>query len=161
VSVREIAFGVCLAMFMGFIPLNGPMAVVLLIFFLLFKINRVATILTLPLFKLAYFAGVYKLADIFGEFLLIDVTSLSYFWRWFTHLPVIAYLDFNNTLVTGGLVLSAILFAPVFFASRSIVVLLRDKYNDKIRGTKLVQWFLRLDLVQKISGVANKIRGEE
>ena len=50
ISPREIALGVCLGAFLGFIPLNGPMALLLAIFFFLFRINRAATLLTLPIF---------------------------------------------------------------------------------------------------------------
>jgi len=58
-----VARGVCLGLFLGFIPLNGPMALLLFIFFFLFNINRSSTAVTLPLFKLLYVLGASNLAD--------------------------------------------------------------------------------------------------
>ncbi|MCX5679835.1 MAG: DUF2062 domain-containing protein, partial [Candidatus Omnitrophica bacterium] len=63
ISPREIAAGVCLGIFLGLIPLNGPMALLLAVFFFVFKINRAATLLTLPLFKSIYLLGMSSVAD--------------------------------------------------------------------------------------------------
>jgi uncharacterized protein (TIGR03546 family) len=113
ITPAQVAGGVCLGMFLGFIPLNGPMALLLFIFFFLFKINRFTTALTLPLFKLLYLLGVRALAERLG-FSLLSADFLTGFWTWITNLPVLALLDLNNTLVAGGLALSLILSLPVY-----------------------------------------------
>lgn len=139
ISPREIAAGVCLGAFLGFIPLNGPMALLLALFFFFLRINRVATLLTLPLFKAAYLLGVYKLADITGAFLLQEVGFLAGFWRWVTHLPVIAYLDVNNTLVAGGLAVAAVLSIPIYFASKAAAAFLIKKYAKEIKNSPVAK----------------------
>jgi len=100
-SSSEVAAGICLGMFMGFIPLNGPMAILLFVMFFVFKINRLAAMLVLPIFKLLYLLGVSSLADVVGGYLLISAAYLTYVWRVLTHMPIIALLDINNTLVVG------------------------------------------------------------
>ncbi|MDO8535571.1 MAG: DUF2062 domain-containing protein [Candidatus Omnitrophota bacterium] len=139
ISPREIAAGVCLGAFLGFIPLNGPMALLLAVFFFLFRVNRVATLLTLPLFKTVYLLGMYRLTDITGSFMLEKITILAGFWRWVTHLPIIAYLDINNTLVTGGLVVAALFSIPIYFISKRLVIFLSAKYSEKIKNSKLAK----------------------
>ena len=161
VSTAEIAAGVCMGLFLGFIPLNGPMAILLFILFFLFRINRLATMLVLPIFKLFYFLGVYRLADALGGVLLIDLKFLAPLWKFLLSLPIIAYLDLGNTLVTGGLVLSAVLLYPVYIGSKKGVEVLRAKYFDGIKESKIAKWFMKLPLVGKIASLAGKASGGE
>ena len=137
ISPREIAAGVCLGAFLGFIPLNGPMALLLAVFFFLFRINRIATLFTLPIFKTAYLLGMYKLADITGTYILEKADYLAGFWRWVTHLPVISYLDINNTLIAGGLVIATALSIPIYFISKRLVMFLSVKYAQQIKNSAL------------------------
>lgn len=158
-SPDEVAAGVCLGMFFGFIPLNGPMAILLFVCFLLFKINRLAAMLILPLFKLFYIVGIRALADLLGGYILIDAGFLAPFWKWIISLPVIAYLDINNTLVVGGLLISGLLTFPVYIGSKKGIVVLREKYFDKISNSKFVLWFKKIPIISKITFFIVKVRG--
>lgn len=147
VSPREVAFGACLGVFLGFIPLNGPMALFLGIIFFVFRINRVATLITLPIFKSIYFFGAYKLTDKLGESVLTQTEYLNGFWRWITHLPVVAYLGLNNTLVAGGIVFSTILSIPVYFATKRLIIFISRRYSEKIKNSKLARFIPGLKFV--------------
>jgi len=159
VSASEVSAGVCLGLFLGFIPLNGPMAVALLIIFFVFKINRLAAMLVLPFFKLLYLLFVSKITDGLGGMLLIQAEFLTPLWNTVTRLPVLAFLDLNNTLVAGGLVLSALLSLPVYLLSKKGIVILREKYFGGIKDSKLVKWFLKVPAIGKfislVSGGGN------
>ncbi|MFA4981679.1 MAG: DUF748 domain-containing protein [Candidatus Omnitrophota bacterium] len=135
ISPREMALGVCLAMFLGFIPLNGPIALLLMVFFLVFRINRMSTLVALPLFKAVYLMGASRLTESVGTYLLAGADYLAGMWRLITHMPVIAYLDINNTLVAGGLAVSAALFVPVYLISKKISAVINAKYLDRIRNS--------------------------
>lgn len=166
VSSREIACGVCLGIFLGFIPLNGPMALLLVLFFFVFKVNRVSTLLTLPLFKAAYMAGLSGVIEKFGGYLLIDAKLLTGFWSALTGLPVAAYLDINNTLVAGGLAASAILSVPVYFIAERLSGSMQKAYKEKVKksgvakavsGIKLATQFDTL--VKTDEGVSLNVKG--
>ena len=161
VSPSEVAAGVCLGLFMGFIPLNGPMAILLLVMFFVFKINRLATMLVLPVFKLFYVLGVSGLADILGGFVLINADFLAPAWNIITNFPVIALLDINNTLVAGGLLISFILCYPVYIGSKKGIVVLRAKYFDKVKHSPFVKGFLKIPVISKISSFIGRVKGEE
>ncbi len=139
-SPNDIAFGVCLAMFLGFTPLNGSMALLLMIFFLIFKINRFAMLVTLPLFKIAYLAGVKNLCNAIGITLLVKADFLAGFWAWFTGLPIVALLGINYTLVAGGFFLAAVLSPMVFIIARMAAIRITASSADKLRNTKLGLW---------------------
>jgi uncharacterized protein (TIGR03546 family) len=166
VSPREIAAGVCLGIFLGLIPLNGPAAVLLILFFFLFRINRISTLLTLPLFKAAYLMGLSGIIEKFGGYLLIDARPLSGFWALVTNLPVIAYLDLNNTLVAGGLAASAILSIPVYFIAKPVSAAMKNAYQAKVKNSKIAKSMSGLKLAGKVdtavnldSGISLNIKG--
>ena len=160
-SPSEVAAGVCLGMFMGFIPLNGPMAILLFACFFLFKINRLAAMLVLPLFKLFYVLGVYALADSLGGFLLINSEFLAGFWRIVTHMPVLALLDLNNTLVSGGLTIGIILCAPVYIFAKKGILVIREKYFAGIKNSKFVKWFKKLPIISGLLSLIGRLRSAE
>ncbi|MFH1199381.1 MAG: DUF2062 domain-containing protein [Candidatus Omnitrophota bacterium] len=158
ISPAQVAGGVCLGMFLGFIPLNGPMALLLFLFFFITKINRFSTVLTLPLFKLLYVLGVSNLAEKLGGYLLIDATYLVGFWRVVTHLPVLALLDLNNTLVAGGLALSAVLIIPVYLIARFIYVKFIAPKLRKLQETKLAKRLTANKLASSVVKNMDKVR---
>ena len=158
ITPRQVGCGVCLALFLGFIPLNGPMALLLFLFFLIFKINRLSAILTLPLFKLLYISGVSHLAERIGGYLLIDLNSLNNFWGFVTGAPVLALLDLNNTLVAGGLALSIVFCLPVYFAAKIIYVSFIEKNFKKIQNSRLVQRLTKYKIVNKLVNKMDLIR---
>lgn len=139
ISPREIAAGVCLGVFLGFIPLNGPMAFLLAIFFFVFKVNRTATLLTLPIFKCAYMLGMYKVTDSAGTYILEKANYLAGFWRWVTHMPVVVYLDINNTLIAGGIIVASTLSVPIYFISKRLIIIFNAKYSEKIKNSALAR----------------------
>jgi len=159
ITPAEVAGGVCLGIFFGFIPLNGPMALLLFIFFFIFKVNRLTTVITLPLFKLIYVLGASNFIERFGGYLLLDANYLAGFWRMVTNLPVLALLDLNNTLVAGGLVISIILTLPVYFAARFIYVKFIEKNIKKIQESKFVKHITRHKSVSNVIKQMDKIRG--
>jgi uncharacterized protein (TIGR03546 family) len=160
ISPAEVAGGVCLGMFLGFIPLNGPMALLLFIFFFLFKINRFSTLITLPLFKLLYLLGVSSLTERIGGYLLLDVNFLTGFWEWTTSLPVLAWVGLNNTLVAGGLVFSIILCLPVYLLVKLIYAKFIAHHLNKIQGSKLVKRITRYKFVNKVINKMDLIRSK-
>ncbi len=160
ISPAGVAGGVCLGMFLGFIPLNGPMALMLFIFFFLFRVNRFSTVLTLPLFKLLYLLGASLLAERIGGYLLIDVSFLTGFWQQVTSLPILALLDLNNTLVTGGLAFSIILCLPVYLLARFIYVKFIAPNLKKIQESKAAKRIRRYKLVNKVINQMDVIRSK-
>lgn len=155
---REIALGVCVAVFLGLLPLNGPMAAVFFVLLFVLKVNRLASVLVLPAFKLLYLLGGSALADLTGGMLLVDAKFLAGFWGWLTHLPIIALLNLNNTLVAGGFFLSLLLVAPVYFVSMRSIAILRKTIFDKIKNTSFVKWMLKLPLIEKAVNMTGAVK---
>ncbi len=160
VSPRETAAGVCLGMFLGFVPLNGPTALFLAVLFFVFKFNRISTLLVLPVFKLFYAAGISNLAEKTGEYLLIDTNNFENFWRGLSGLPIIAYLDINNTITIGGLALSLILIWPVYIiAKRASIAIFKSKYYEKLKNLKFIAAGKMISPLPEKKAVSVNIKG--
>ena len=143
---HEVAAGGALGLYFGFTPLNHTHVIFLILAFIFFKINRAATILLLPLYKLLYILGVVYLADGIGSFLLIECEFLTPFWSWFVHAPVLAYLDFHYTLVLGGIVLALVFTVPVYWLILKGVEAYRVRYRDRLNNWRVTQWFKGLTI---------------
>ena len=158
ITSGEVALGVCLGMFLGFVPLNKAMALFLLLVFIVIRLNRLTTLITLPFFKLLYIVGISNLTDRIGEYLLVDAKYLINFWSWFTSLPIIALLDFNNTLVCGGVVFSLVLSPFVYIVSRKLYTIYVEKYVRNFRQSKFMKTITQNKLINKIVLAMETIR---
>jgi uncharacterized protein (TIGR03546 family) len=160
ISAAEVAGGVCLAMFMGFVPFNGAMTVFLFILFFFLRINRLSTMLMFPFFKLLYIVAVGHVTGRLGEYLLIKADYLNGFWAGLVNLPIVAYLDMNNTLVAGGIVFSAVLSVPVYLVTKKLYRIYIENYVKRFLALKSVQKFFRYTHVHKIIFALDKIRSK-
>ncbi|MFA5338472.1 MAG: TIGR03546 family protein [Candidatus Omnitrophota bacterium] len=160
ITSNEVALGICLGMFLGFVPLNNVMALFLLLLFMVVRLNRLSTLLVLPFFKLLYVLFVSNLTDKIGGYLLIDAKYLTKFWSWFTELPVIALLDFNNTLVCGGIALSLVLSPFVYFISRKLYTIYVEKYVRNFRQSKFIKKIMQNNFINKIILTMERIRSK-
>ena len=158
ISPREIAFGVCLGMFFGFTPLNGPMTIFLFVFFLLFRLNRIATLLTLPVFKIFYVSGMYHLTEKVGGYLLIDADYLTGFWSWWCGLPVIAYMDMHNTLVAGWFCTALALSFPLFFVTAIVAQRMQHVYAKQYQHAAFVGWIKKAGSFLRVIHIGQKIK---
>ena len=149
-SPAEIASGAALALFFGLTPLNHPHVAVLILLFFFFKINRGMTTLLFPLVKLVYVLGAVYLADRAGYFLLVKLEFLSSFWETAVHAPVLAYLDLNHTLVTGGLAIAAVAAPVVYLAVYQGVLAYRIAWKGKVDQLGLVRWIKHLSITQRL-----------
>jgi len=91
---------------------------------------------------------------------MIDAKYLTDFWRVVTNLPILAILDFNNTLVTGGLALSFIFCLPVYFISKIIYIKAIEPNLAKIQDSKLAKSLTRFKFVNKVVAKMDYIRSK-
>jgi hypothetical protein len=75
-------------------------------------------------------------------------------------LPVIAYLDMNNTLVAGGIAFSAALSIPVYLVTKKLYRIYIEKYVTRILRLKSVQKFFQYTHVHTIILTLDKIRSK-
>jgi len=146
----EIGAAAGCAVLLVLIPAGNLVWIALLVALFFVKVNLSVALLTLAV--LSPFAGLSDpLLDTIGYRILTAANLQGVFTTWY-NLPIAPFTGFNNTLVAGGLALGAVLWFPVFLATRAFVQLYRNTLRAKIAALPPVQWFSRLPVVQRITG---------
>ncbi len=148
-SPRQIAAGFCVGFLIGLMPFWTLQGVVLFIMLILLNINMAAG--TLAILLASLFA--YLLDPVFhdiGYYVLTGIPGLRGIWEWLYNNPLGPLTRFNNTVVMGSFVLGLVLFFPVFWGMKRLVISYREhlevrikkwKLYQVIKGSKLVQWY--------------------
>ncbi|MBN1153394.1 TIGR03546 family protein [candidate division KSB1 bacterium] len=143
----QIAAGFGVGFIIGLLPsltLQGVLLFCLLIFF---NINMAAGTLGLILSNII----AYPLDPIFhdiGFFILTGIPALENIWTSLYNMPIAPLTKFNNTVVMGSFVAGLILYWPVFWGMKKLVVLYRSGMEQRINKLKIVQIIKGSKLVQ-------------
>ena len=137
-SPAQIAGGLTLGMFLGFMPLFNLYSLFVVLLLLLLNANLSMAILGLTCFSLFSFLLDSVFHDI-GYYLLVDVPALTAFWTTLYNMPLFPFTRFNNTVVLGSLVSAIILSIPLFLLTRRGVIVYREKLEPKLQRLKIFQ----------------------
>jgi uncharacterized protein (TIGR03546 family) len=150
-SPGEIAAGVVLGLFIGLTPMSGTHLLIFGLLFFFLKIQKGATVLSVPLFKLAYLLGFSGVLDSIGYYLLVDVSALRPFFAWAVQAPVLAYLNLNQTLVLGGCVVALALSIPAYLTVTAGVGAYRSYFHSNVEKWGIVRWLKGLSFIKWIA----------
>jgi len=148
----QIAWGFVLGMTIGLVSLKSLLAPFLILLLILLDVNITAAIFSALLFRaIAYFAA--PLFHTLGYWLLVEWKNLRDVWEFLYNSPLVPYTRFNNTVIIGSLVISAVIFYPVFAGGRLLLLNYRKHYAHRVRtwkvmkilgGSKFVKWFAKV-----------------
>lgn len=124
-NALALAFTVGMALaLMPLLSLQGLLALAALLFF---RVNITAALLTFAIFKLTRLA-LFEAIDRLGVALL-ENESLVNLWAWLSHAPVLSLMNLNHSTTLGGTLTAVLLAAPVFFITRGLVRLYRERFE--------------------------------
>jgi uncharacterized protein (TIGR03546 family) len=134
-SPAQLALGVALGSALGLTPIAN--------------VHNVAIVLLLAVLNVSFAAGMFAWAafvpigfmldpvfDGIGRRLLVDMPALRPLWTAWDNIPGLALTNFNNTIVLGSVVAWAVLFIPLYFASRYGVVKYRATIGERVKNSK-------------------------
>ncbi len=153
----QVAAGFVLGMFMAFMPLWNLLHLLIIFVLILFSVNIGSFLLAFSLFKTIAFI-LDPWLHLLGYLLLVDWQGIHPFWVWLYKLPLFPYMEFNNTVTLGGLILSIVLAFPVYKAMVWVVVNYRTKIDPKIEKLKIVK-LIKSGKLYSIYASAKKWRG--
>jgi len=151
-SPAQIAGGFALGSLIGLMPFLTLQSAV--IFCVLFLLNVNLSAATLAIFIFSF--GAFLLDPVFhnlGFYMLTGLNTLQGLWTKLYNMPVAPLTRFNNTVVMGSFLGGLVLFAPVYFGMKKLVVAYREGLEAKIKkwklvqvitGSKMWQWYERL-----------------
>ena len=133
----QISWAVALAFWFSILPLFSGLKWILLLVVLLFRVNLSTFLVMTGLFSVL----AYTLDPLFNQFglALLQSPSLGETIASLMALPVLDSLALNNTLALSSLLLGAVMFVPLFFASRWLVEKYREKFMESFEKLHLVK----------------------
>jgi uncharacterized protein (TIGR03546 family) len=135
----QISLALCLAMILGLTPLMSLHNLLVLLVILLVRVNLATCIL-----GWAFFSGVaYLLDPLFNWIGLVVLTSkgLEGFWTALYNIPLFRLAKFNHSIVMGSLLVSLILFIPLYLLLNLGIRRYRDHVLEWVKKTRLMQAF--------------------
>ena len=127
----------CLAMVMGFTPLFSLHNLIVLFLALFLRVNLTGFILAWTVFS-----GLAYLLDPFFSWLgvtILSAAALQGLWTALYNIALARLENFNNSVVMGSLVLSFILFFPLYFLFNFLIRRYREHVLAWIQKTRIAQ----------------------
>jgi uncharacterized protein (TIGR03546 family) len=133
----QIGWGIALGFLIGLLPKATLTAQLLLILLMALRVNIPMALLTVLLMTFVN-PLMDKLTDPVGYYLLTS-SALYPLWTKLYNMPVIPWTGFNNTVLTGGLVVGSVLLFPVYLAGRRFGAFYNSKLKDKVMNSTFVK----------------------
>ncbi|HEY9014228.1 MAG TPA: TIGR03546 family protein [Gemmatimonadales bacterium] len=130
----QVAAGMALGSALGLTPLMNLHNLVIFSLLVLLNVSFGGGMLGWMLFVPVGFL-LDPLFDLIGRQLL-EAGSLRSLWTSWANAPVLAYTNFNNTVVLGSVVGWAVLAVPIFFAARYGVTRYRATIGERVRQSR-------------------------
>ena len=145
----EIAAGISFGFLLALQPGMTVFRILLLVLLFFLKVNLGAAFLSLFLFSLLS-PLLDPPLDLLGGWIL-TLTPLRGVFEYLYNLPLVPYTRFYNTIVAGGLAAGILLWLPVYFAARSLVVLYRTRLRDRLAEHPAMRAVLKLPIVSTLA----------
>ncbi len=133
----QIGLAISFSLIAGLTPLLSMHNLVVLFLVLTVRVN-----ISIFIVGTGIFSGIsYLLDPVFHKIGLglLTAESLTGFWTILYNSPVWRIERFNNSIVMGSLLVSIVLFVPVFLFSMYIVRQYREHILERVRKTRIMQ----------------------
>ena len=150
-SPLQIAGGFAMGIWLGLVPKANLTAQLILLAIMAFRINAAVALLAAVLVSL-----INPLTDLIAGplgYMVLTAPVLKSLWTCLYNIPIVPWTGFNNTLVTGNLVLGALLFMPSFLlgkkAGNAYALKWQKSMNESAfikaaKKTWLLEWYFRI-----------------
>ncbi len=139
-STRQLAAGIVLGMLIGIVPKDSLSV---------YMIGAATILSTANLFCAAIsglsFTWIGTLIDPYSHSAgnaVLGFQPMQGFYAWASELPVVPWTRFDNTVVTGSLVIGLGLAIPLYFMSRTIINRLRPQFATTLMDIHFVRWLV-------------------
>jgi uncharacterized protein (TIGR03546 family) len=137
--VEFIAQAITLAMIFGWAPFNLIIHSAMVIAMIVLKGNALFFIVLVPIF-LTVSPAIYGVNHMIGDFIL-TTAPLRPLFVWLADIPLMAFLNWNNTVSLGGYLLMMIGFYPLYRLNGWLVTRYRLMLLPKLKASKLAKVF--------------------
>lgn len=147
ISPNQVAAGAALGVFLGLVP-GLLMKCIIFIIIMLLRVNIGSAFIFSGIFALIGLL-IDPLADKVG-YIVLNADFLIPLWTYLYNLPLVPFTRFNNTVVMGSIIISIILFIPIFFILKRFILYYREHWRDKVAKWKVVKLLTAGNISYKI-----------
>jgi len=137
VKEEEIALGIVLGLFAGFLSIVPFNFILVFILLLILKANFSMFFVSFAIFKLISLV-IDPLGDVIGYFVL-KLKFLHSFFSFLSSIPLMNFTQFNYSVVMGDFILAIVLTPFIYILSIKLVKNYREKLKEKVQKFKIVQ----------------------
>jgi uncharacterized protein (TIGR03546 family) len=135
----QISLAFCLAMIAGFTPLFSLHNLLVILLVLLLRVNLSTFIL-----GLVFFSGIAYLLDPLFHLIglaVLTTSALEGLWTALYNMTLFRLEKFNNSIVMGSLLFSAVLFVPLYLVSNQIILRYRQHVLGWVQKSRIMRAF--------------------
>lgn len=144
----DIAHAVSLGLFLALVPKGNILWIFLFVCFLFVRVNKGAFFISLILLSLA--VPFLDVAVEYIGYLVLSIPFLQRVYEILFNIPFVGLTRFNNTMVAGGFITALLLYIPVYFIFRILVVQYRKVLQPKLVNSKVAKIFMKLPIIKQI-----------
>lgn len=142
----QIAMAIALGMVIGLTPTLRLHNLFIVLVVMMFRINLSSFLVAWALFSGLAIVFQQALIDL-GHSILTD-SAMEAWWTALYNTGIGQLSQFNHTLTAGGLALGLVLFIPVFYLARYLVISYREKLMTWVNKLKIVEFLKSSRLFQ-------------
>ncbi len=152
----QISLALCFSMIAGLTPFLSLHNLLVFLLVLLFRVNLSTFILGLVFFS----SVAYLFTPLFHRIGLtvLTISALEGLWTALYNMTLFRLAKFNNSVVMGGLLLSIVLFIPVYLLSNQMIVRYREHVLAWVHKSRIMQAF-KATKFYRIYATYSQLRG--
>jgi uncharacterized protein (TIGR03546 family) len=136
-KTSQVALAISFAFLLALVPKANLFWISLFTLTFFLKVNQAVEMVFIAAFSLTL-----DFLDAFLDrigFAILTVPSLGDFFTRLFNSPFFYMTKYYNSIVMGGLVVGLAMFVPIYFISKYLVDVYRDKFREKIANNKFVK----------------------
>ncbi|MEJ2306599.1 MAG: TIGR03546 family protein [candidate division WOR-3 bacterium] len=141
----EIAWAISVAFILALIPKGNLLWIALFVLTFFLKLNQAVEMVFIVIFNYS-FKFLDRILDRIG-YIILTIPNLEDFFTKLFNNPFFYLSKYYNSLVMGGLIVGLIMAFPIYFLSKFLVEVYRDKIRDKMASNKFVKAFMKQPLI--------------
>jgi uncharacterized protein (TIGR03546 family) len=141
----QIAMAISFAFILALVPKANLLWVSLFILTFFLKLNQAVEMVFIAVFSLLL-GFLDKFLDRLG-YAILTIPSLGDFFTKLFNSPFFYLTKYYNSIVMGGLVVGLVMAFPIYFLSKYLIGIYRDKAREKVANNKFIQAILQQPLL--------------
>ena len=155
IKPNQLSLGITLGFIAGLSPVLSIQSILVIVLRVSLRANISIFVISLGLISLVAY-----LADsllIFIGLAVLNMPELSEIFTNMYNIGLWRFLNFNNTVAMGSLVVSVVAAIPCYFVSKHLVIKYRSTVVEKFQQSTIFKYMQKSKLITKVAAISDKV----